>query len=277
VNALESKTGGDSRINHIILGHKVAQVAEQGWDTPEAERVIHKISGALKIGPAAVTAMLHANAREAAAIIEQYGGTCKFRCLIPIPPEAGEEAGTNHPAEGSPYPQPDRLLQFKILHKLSMLVLNKQLDINLLFSILLEGIFRGVGMDRVLFAILNSDRRYLKGKFGLGWANPDLVQSVMVDVMPRPPNIFSYALEKRQPLWVQVDGPTEPARLVTKESSALIGRPPFFLMAVGLKDRTLGVIYADRQASGRALDEESFTSFKCFCQQADVNLAYVAG
>jgi HD-like signal output (HDOD) protein len=277
VNALESKSGGDSRINHIILGHKVAQVAELGWDTPEAERVIHKVSGALKMAPAAATAMLQSTAREAAAIIEQYGGARKFRRLIPVPPEAEDETGANQPTEVSPYPQPDRLLQFKILHELSTLLLNKQLDINLLFSILLEGIFRGVGMDRVLLAILTADRRYLKGKFGLGWAKPDLVQNLMVDVIPRYPNIFSYALEKRQPLWVQVDSPAEISRLVTREGSTLIGRPPFFLMAIGVKDRTIGVIYADRQASGRALDEESFTSFKYFCQQADVNLTYVAG
>jgi HD-like signal output (HDOD) protein len=273
--ALESPGGGESRVSHIVFGHKLASSAERGWDSAEVKRLIGKLAERLKISTEAATEVVHASVKEAAEIVDEYGGAKKVRRLIPLPPEtAAPEPGPTAPE--SAFPEPDRLLQFKILHELSSLLLNKQLDINLLFSILLEGIFRGVGMDRVLFALLTPDRRQLRGKFGLGWKNDQLTKEFVVDAIPPGANIFSYSLDKRQPLWVTADPPAELARLLTSQSTRLLGRSPFFLMAIAVKDRPIGVIYADRQPSGRELDEESYTSFRYFCQQADINLSYVA-
>jgi hypothetical protein len=102
------------------------------------------------------------------------------------------------------------------------------------------------------------------------------MKEFVVETIPTGANIFSHSLEKRQPLWVNADPPAELARLLTPQVIRLLGRSPFFLMAIAVKDRPIGVIYADRQPSGRELDEESFTSFRYFCQQADINLSYVA-
>jgi HD-like signal output (HDOD) protein len=296
-SALESTGVTSSRASLICMAHKVAAAAEQGWETREFRRLTAKVGELLKVSPDAATTMMHTSARDATEMVENYGGMRKFIQLIPVPPEPlGSSAPSVSPetarrpgpceppaaephrrAEISPFPEPDRLLQFKVLHELSNLLLNKQLDINLLFSILLEGIFRGVGMDRVLFAILTPDRGHLKGKFGLGWKSQDQVKDFLVEAGPEPQNIFGYALEKRQPLWVTSDPPQQLARLLTRGKRDPSGRPPFFLMAIRVKERSIGVVYADRQASGRELDEESFTSFKYFCQQADINLAYFAG
>jgi HD-like signal output (HDOD) protein len=273
--ALESPGGAESRVSHIVFGHKLASNAERGWDSVEVKRLLGQLSERLKISPEVVTKLVHSSVKEAAETVEHYGGARKFRRLIPLPLETTVPEAAPIPPE-SPFPEPDRLLQFKILHELSSLLLNKQLDINLLFSILLEGIFRGVGMDRVLFALLTPDRRQLRGKFGLGWNNQDLMKEFVIETVPTGANIFNYSLEKRQPLWVTADPPAEVARLLSPQVIRLLGRSPFFLMAIAVKDRPIGVIYADRQPSGRELDEESFTSFRYFCQQADINLSYVA-
>ena len=46
-------------------------------------------------------------------------------------------------------------------------------------------------------------------------------------------------------------------------------------MPLILSGRVVGLIYADRQPSGRALDIESFESFKHFVQQANQALEYI--
>ncbi len=274
-SSLEWTGNPESRASHIVVGHKLAANAERGWDSKEVKRLIGNLAEQMKISVEAVTQLVHSSAEEAADIVEHFGGTRKFRRMIPLPPEAHvPEAEEDHP--GSHFPEPDRLLQFKILHELSNLLLTKKLDINLLFSILLEGIFRGVGMDRVMFALLTPDRRQLRGKFGLGWESNTLIKEFLVEAIPPTANIFSYCLVQRQPLWADDNLAVEVRRLLTPEIIRLIGQSPFFLMAIAVKDRPIGVIYADRQPSGRDLDEESFTSFKYFCQQADINLSYVA-
>ncbi len=274
-SALEGTGTAESRVNHIFFGHKLALGAEKGWESHEAKRLVGKLAEQLKISVETVTKLVHGSAKEAADIVEHFGGSRGFRKMIPLPSEArGPEPEAVQAT--SPFPEPDRLLQFKILHELSNLLLNKQLDINLLFSILLEGIFRGVGMDRVLFALLTLNRRQLQGKFGLGWKSNQLVKEFLVDATPQDANVFSYCLAQRRPLWVTDASPPELQRLRTQEITQLIGSSPFFLMAIAIKDRPIGVIYADRHASGRELDEESFTSFRYFCQQADINLSYVA-
>jgi HD-like signal output (HDOD) protein len=272
--ALGAGADSEPRVNHILFGHQLALAAERGWDSVAIKRIIANLAQRLKISTEATIKLVYSSVEEAIEIIDHYGGGKKFRRLIPKPPEPpGAESGA--PSTETSFPEPDRLLQFKILHELSNLLMTKQLDISLLFSILLEGISRGVGMDRVLFALLTSDRRQLRGKFGVGWSSYDIKEFV-VDVNPASENVFSCALAKREPLWVTIDPPDEVARLLTREVIQRIGRSPFFLMAISVKERPIGVIYADRQPSGRELDEESFTAFKYFCQQADINLSYIA-
>ena len=45
-------------------------------------------------------------------------------------------------------------------------------------------------------------------------------------------------------------------------------------MPVEINGRSIGLFYADRSTSGRELDEEAFTAFRHFCQQANLALAY---
>ena len=54
-----------------------------------------------------------------------------------------------------------------------------------------------------------------------------------------------------------------------------IGDSGFFLKPLGLGQRTIGAIYADRQPSGRPLTEADFAAFRLFAQQANLGLAYL--
>ena len=55
------------------------------------------------------------------------------------------------------------------MSELSALTREKQVNLNLFLSTLIEGIYRGVGMDRVIFAITSPDRKLLVGRYALGW------------------------------------------------------------------------------------------------------------
>ena len=147
----------------------------------------------------------------------------------------------------------------------------------MVLSIVLEGIYRGIGMDRVLFALLTPDRQYLKGKYGLGWTDESCAESFMVNVNDSGiPNIFGYLLKNRKPVWVSENPDDIIKPLLTEELSNLTGGVPFFGMPVVIHAVPIGVIYSDRNQSGCGLDEESFESFAFFGQQANMILSVLS-
>ena len=62
---------------------------------------------------------------------------------------------------------PDPMLQLQILRELSSLM-EVQPDFNSVLEMVLEGMYRGIGMDRTLFALRTPDHRFLVGRYALG-------------------------------------------------------------------------------------------------------------
>ena len=176
--------------------------------------------------------------------------------------------------ETTPFPQPDGMLQLRILRELSALLEGKA-DTNIVMELVLEGIFRGIGMDRTLFALLTPDRSELRAKFMLGGSRENLAQHFRFRLNTG--HVFSHVIENQLPLWVDVKNHPELERLVTAEVVAVTGRLPFYVAPIVINHRTIGLFYADRALSGRPLDVESYESFKHFTQQANLGLSHLAG
>ena len=211
---------------------------------------------------------------DAAAVSEAYGAGKSSR-LIPVPQEPPANASEIQ-AEEREYPKPDHYIQLCSLRDLSSLLAGKAGDINMVLSVLLEGIYRGIGMDRVIFTLLSPDRRFLQGKYGLGWRDDKFVEGFRISVDPAKPNIFAHVLQCSKPIWVTDDPGEDILSLLTREMADLIECGPFFIMRMCIKNKAIGIIYADRNQSGRELDEESFDSFVFFGQQANMGLSSLA-
>jgi HD-like signal output (HDOD) protein len=271
-NALDSSSGSNPRTNSILWGYNIAVAVEQsGWRNSKVKSLIKKSAEYLKMAEDAVEKIVHGNAKDAAQIAINYGMFSSSR-LIPLPDDQTPVEAERLP-DIAEFPEPDRILQLKILRELSALLLERKVDVNVLFSVLLEGIFRGIGMDRVLFALLTRDRRLLNGRYGLGWAKEDTVRNFTMPAKGGVPNIFTHVLETLESIWVTDKPPRDILRLLTPDIRRLSDSSPFFIMPISPRNISIGVIYADRQPSGRELNEESFASFKFFGQQANLCLA----
>jgi HD-like signal output (HDOD) protein len=281
--ALGGTAPSDPRVRSIELGYALVQSMEHGWDSPQVLRTIQEVARFVKMDVEKVTEIIQANTDEAAKIAQSHG-IGKFSTLI-MPPAPSQERSNDRSftlddpgdlkldfKEEKPFPEPDLTLQLNILRDLSNLQLEKQLDVSLLFSILLEGIYRGIGMDRVLFALLTPSRQELKVKHAVGWADQKKLLDYVLDVT-RYENIFSYILKEQRPIWIKPNPIPELSRLLTGSVASLTQRSPFFVMPIVLKAQAIGVIYADRQPSGRDLDEDSFSSFCTFGNMAGLCLA----
>ena len=281
-NTLENKGDKDPRVGSVRMAQELAQKAEKGWDSPEVKRFIGRVAETLYMPLQDVTKLVHENASEAAKTAQYFGvGAAGDR--IPLPDaqrkSAEHRAGAEARQEGrqeAAKPQfalPDPMLQLTILRELSGM-LDGQHDINLLLEMVLEGISRGIGMDRALFAMLNPERTRLRARYALGWDKDDMREKFLFDISPLKANIFSHALDVRQPLWVGgPDADPRLAKLMTADVYELTGKAQFFVMSVEINGRSIGLFYADRKSSERTLDDDSFMAFRHFCQQANLALA----
>jgi HD-like signal output (HDOD) protein len=275
-SALQDKKGTDLRVRSISLGCAVARACEKGWDSPQVKEIIKEAGDFLGLSEQATVETLHESARAAAEITESYGAKKSSR-LIPLPEEVLPPAPAPVTEIKHEYPKPDQHIQLCSLRDLSTLVTSGTGDANMVLSIVLEGIYRGIGMDRVVFALLTPDRQHLTGKHGLGCIDEGWVGKLRIAIDPWAPNILGHLLKKSRPIWVTAKPDDSIKPLLTKELFRLTGGGPFFAAPVAIKSKIIGVIYADRNQSGRSLDEESFESFAFFGQQANMCLGMLAG
>lgn len=275
-HTLEHKGDSDPRVSNVQLAHQLARSAEQGWEQPQTKQLLSRIAEAVYMPMQDVTKLVHENA-SLAAKTAQYYGVADAAERIPMPESQRKESkAAPLPVQDTPkstYNQPDPMLQLTILRELSAMLDGKH-DINLLLEMVLEGISRGIGMDRTLFAMLNPERNRLRARYALGWDSEDMREKFVFDISPLHASIFSHVLDTREPLWVGQDKEPRLKTLLTPAVQALTGGMPFFVMPIEVNGRSIGLFYADRSLSGRPLDEEAFTAFRHFCQQANLALAY---
>lgn len=280
-DALDESKPRSSRVENIVLGHKLAQSVKQGWDTQEVKELTEKMAMLLALPGEKVANRIHANAKEAVQAAANWGALAAGQ-LIPLPGGSRLESVISAVEEKEPpleeprFFEPDPVLQLRILHDLSTLLVEGKPDYNLFISAVIEGIFRGIGMDRVLFALLSTDRRSLEVKYALGWPPKEEVQGLILGASPLQPNLFSHILTNHQPLWVQADPEEKIAKLLTPEVLRITNGDSFFIMPIVVRGKAIGLIYADRHPSGRGIDEDSFASFQQFCQQADIGLSFAS-
>ena len=110
-------------------------------------------------------------------------------------------------------------IQLGSLRDLSAMVSPGEGDFNLALSIILEGIYRGIGMDRVIFALFTPDRQYLTGKHGLGRTDEGWVENCRSALEPKAPNIFGHFLANSKPVWVKENRKTVSNRLLNMKLS----------------------------------------------------------
>ena len=273
--ALDKKSG-DPRINAIRQGYEIASAASQGWRSSTMRGLMGSIAADTDMDGQRLLGICQAQANEAAEAISRLG-IPRLDNLIPTADDAtpltdntGITAMTIE--EDSKPPQPDRELQLDILQEISDMLDSKP-DINLLMEMILEGIHRGLGMDRTVFALLTPDRRYINAKYTLGWDRHALLQQFRYDIASPPASLIDYVIQSQQPLWLNTDNRNRLEKFITPPIEILIGQDECFMMPISLQGKAIGLFYCDRKPSHRPLNEELFGGFKLFANQARLGLS----
>ncbi|MCG5495606.1 HDOD domain-containing protein [Ectothiorhodospira variabilis] len=253
----------EPRVKLVHLGCEVVNVLKDGEESRQYPACLEKIASLTGQTRADIEAQLQKNTESAASIARQFGAT-----------EAAEliqrKARELIDHEGALASQMDRSeLQVQVLRDISGILSTRRLDINLLLETIMEGIQRGLGMDRTLFAALSSDRSMLQEKVALGWRDKRYAHRFTLPLVASPPNLFHKAIFSPEAHWFTPEG--QPA-LYSPADVDRIGRHPCFVMSLHSGDKPVGVVYADRAYSEEPLSQEAFRAFEHFVQQGNIGL-----
>lgn len=252
----------------IQLGYQLAYAVEKGWESPEARTVLEAYAEHTGMALKDITEELTSNAAEAARVAAQFGAEEAAR-LIPMP--KGEIIDIEAEIAEITDPKPDPMLQLKILRDLSMLLAAKP-SLNEVLQLVLEGIYRGLGMSRAVFALQTADRSKVVGKVALGRDADKLSAHFSFPLDQRPGELINLLFAKSAPIWLK--GDPSPA-LKLDRLTAITGQSECMLAPIVAAGRVIGFFYADR-SPGNPPDEETWHGFLHFAQQASISFQHVA-
>lgn len=259
-----AENGRDPRLQIIDAGEQLATSVAAGDEAALAAQLpaLKKLLGT--DSDDVVREFVDEGTEEALVMARHYG--------LPTGPISellnGDEEEDAEPVAPVEWMEPDHNVQLHILGEISRL-LDGQPNINLLLEMVAEGIYRGIGMDTVFFALMTRDRTGVSVRYVL--SQDDQAIEAKRSMRLQKDHCVVECLRSGQPMWYPDASSGIPDPVLKEQCRG----GEFFLQAIRVGKVPIGVFYADRAASKRGLDNTAFESFRQFCQQANLGLAFM--
>ncbi len=265
-----------SRSQLIILGHRLAEAALGGWETDEFKQALYSTANRCNIKAESLLPLLWKASDSARLRASDFGGALVSSRIPQSPNPVAEDSST--PSEET---QPDAtiepqeqtaessgicpLQQLRLLREIAMQIEECGNRISLL-TMILEGVYRGVGLQRVAYVAIEGREEEIVPTFSLGCKICDFDMTfwreLLVAIRSEPEASDS------EPCCLWVTGSKTSYPVVAQGSD-------YFLATVVENGRISGVIFGDRSKATEALDQENFAAFKHFALQATHGLQYL--
>ena len=249
------------RVGFVRLGYEIIDALKEGVDSTKYQTCLRKIEVLTHQSKRIIIENIKNNTNTASDIARQFGAT---DAALLIQSHLNPVSGLDEPL-----PVMDKKeLQLQISQDITSII-SGQFDINLLLEMVLEGIHRGIGMDRTIFSRLVPDKKFLRELLSLGWRKEIYGHKVIFNISDMPPNLFFHVLSGTQAFWART---SVNAKFYTLRDINVIGRNECFMMPIFSNKMPIGLIYADRGITNQPLTDEDFSAFKYFAQQANIGL-----
>lgn len=256
----------NAKVQAVILGDRMSRAALKGWNSVAAQKVIEEVSRYTYLDPDQCRLLAQESAERAAEVALHYGAA-EACALIPGKNACYSPESDTH--KGSPQLRPDAQLQLNILRELTTATSEKA-DVNTIFQMVIEGMHRGVGIERVAVAFIQNHR--IRAKYVLGEGTDSWRKGFDFDVGAETANVFTHAITAGGATWVDEAFLKQNQHLFAGDPAQILGVRPAFIYALQVRGRTPALFYADRYDFGGALCSEQFESFRHFAAQAQLNL-----
>lgn len=261
VDAIHQPESMDARIRNVQFGERICRALKAGWQSTEMADCMRELSSLTGDSVEAIQRKIKDNTVKAADIAYQFGAHAAAKYINPDEPLAMVESFGAEPVD-------KKQLQFQILQEITAHI-SGVIDLNVLFEMVMEGIHRGLEMDRTLFLLLSSDKKSLKEKISLGRISEMETEKLKIENIEQGGNLFFHVLSECEGSWIK---PHQYADLYTQQVVNALGKHECFVFPVDVENKAIGLIYCDRAVSGQALSLEEFSVANHFVKQAHIGL-----
>ncbi len=163
----------------------------------------------------------------------------------------------------------DPQLQLNILRELAQASAHRRSP-HTIFHLLIEGVHRGMGLERVVVAFLR--QHIAKAQYCVGDGTAHWYEQFRFDTRPAANSLFAYAVQQGGLLWVKPDFVRAHKYLAWEASHAVTGGEDGLVYVFTLEGKKPGFIYADRGGFGGLITQAQADSFQHFALQAQRQL-----
>jgi HDOD domain len=272
----------------IRLGNDIADcVVREGWHSSRLQRLMPRIGVALGIDESDAERLVRNAGTEAENMAHCYGvGTLARR--MSYQPSTEHRLLESHNPGNNPNAQPSRIpakpkaapgsadfsVQQTVLNQMKTMLASDP-DINAMMQTAMDGVQRGIGMDRTVVGLLSEDRRHVRTRFFLGEDGERWSKQFRFDV-PVTKSLMRECVNDYQLFHYNAQEPGAVAKLVPVEMMRFCGGKDFMIAPILVKARCIGVIYADRFFCDVPISQGDFDAFSKFAQQLRICLGVIA-
>lgn len=234
------------------------------WDDDPRVRRVAEILG--EGVPAVRRHIFCAAAAAAAWLVERIPPSVPG--VVELFPEEPADSHEDEPPAPAPEPQPEALARFDALVRSP----RQPLTLQQVLEQFTVAVREGLGLDRVVFAVLTADRASLRGRFFRGVAADSPLQHFQFERLDA--NVFSRLLERPGGVWAKLDSaPPALQALLTPQVRKVVEAREFVAQSVFLAERPVGLCYADRGSSNRPITAQDYNEFRRQCLELARHLA----
>ncbi len=261
--ALIPENTAQPRSYGIMLAVQLIRHAEFNWYNEKTLQIEQDAAEWLEVSNDQLVADVHQLAAKVARHSSQY----KIRPLayhLPLLPAPEKKVLKEQQESATICLLPQVNILQEVLHTLKEDSSSLK-NINDVMTLVLKGMHDGIGLNRVVFLMLNSEKNLLKISASAGADNDLEFNSMSVNLRTR--NLFYILLEKQQAIWLNSTNLKKMWPLTPPEIKKLCTSQTFFAMSVHVGDKPIGLFFADRHSKVCELDLNSYNHFKTLCTE----------
>jgi HD-like signal output (HDOD) protein len=267
IAALQPETvEAHARPRCVMLADRLSRLAEWGWYSPQLLANLEDIAATRHTPLDEVIAQVHRSAAEVARR-RSFAGVQPAATWLPMLP--GEWPDENKPVKPvtTPVADPFQAIMGELANHL-----DNSLTLHDLLVLVVRGMRDGVGLERVVFALLTHDRNWLGAKYVVGAEDASPLKAFRFDM--RGKHLLSVLMAQSQAVWMTQENRVKYAAYLNEDIIGTTSGHEFFAMSLKVHGKIIGLFYGDR--NGSVMNAGSYEKFKKLCGQAAICMEHLA-
>lgn len=256
----------------VKYGYEIAVTIKQGWANEQTQATFKKIEKLVNRPISEIQTIIYQQSQTAINELTTLGLHKPEKLIPKWDALLNTEEDNSHTEDPNPKSIDTTIdIQLVILREISSMVFQGA-DINVILNTVLEGIYRGLEMDRIVFAIIHPSSMSLKAKLVLGSHQEILMERFNFALTSKKENMITDIFQSGKPAIIHQKLRYQKENLITDDIKQCIGDNDAYVMPIFINNNPKALIYADRCTTKKPLCENEFQVFIHFCEH--INIAF---